>query len=337
MLFFKNRRIQKSGELEVMNILKFYLKLSVYGLILFCLSVFVNYVFSYLDKRDLDYIDKFFNVPEDIEICNFGASHSQFSFNYESIQNEKTCFNFALSSQLLLYDEKILNCYEEKLKPGGTVFFVVSYPVVFAEDLTKLETFLPSNYRYYRFLKKEEIIAYDIKTDIKQRCFRYFAVGGDIWKLFFDNVNRNDEFWQSTAEMNCDIEEDARKAYLRHLVIGRLDDEGNLVVHQDSVDALYRMIVLCQKKGMDTYLVTPPFLEEYMDQCLQSKDVNEKFYGVMEGIVEKTGVQYLDYSLDERFRKDHSLFLNSDHLNKAGAKKFTDIVLRDVGLLPEED
>ena len=36
-----------------------------------------------------------------------------------------------------------------------------------------------------------------------------------------------------------------------------------------------------------------------------------------------------DYSLDKRFANDHGLFMDGDHLNRNGARIFTDILLKD--------
>ena len=47
-------------------------------------------------------------------------------------------------------------------------------------------------------------------------------------------------------------------------------------------------------------------------------------------IQEDTGVEYYDYSCDERFADNYSMFMNSDHLNKYGAREFTKIVMEEV-------
>ena len=42
------------------------------------------------------------------------------------------------------------------------------------------------------------------------------------------------------------------------------------------------------------------------------------------------GVEYYDYSIDERFSKNYNEFIGVDHLNKTAAKKFTAIVMEEV-------
>jgi hypothetical protein len=45
---------------------------------------------------------------------------------------------------------------------------------------------------------------------------------------------------------------------------------------------------------------------------------------------EYPSVPYFDYSHDERFSRDLSLFFDSDHLNARGAKQFTPVVIADL-------
>ena len=78
-------------------------------------------------------------------------------------------------------------------------------------------------------------------------------------------------------------------------------------------------------------MVTTPYLKEYT-QPIMDKDpaFYEDFYGVIDRIKEETGVKYYDYAFDERFVKRYEWFLNSDHLNKAGAEEFTGVLMEEV-------
>lgn len=57
-------------------------------------------------------------------------------------------------------------------------------------------------------------------------------------------------------------------------------------------------------------------------------ELYDAFYEQIEKIVDKTGIEYYDYSFDERFSNNLDYFMDVDHLNKKGAKKFTKIVLQ---------
>jgi hypothetical protein len=73
-----------------------------------CCTLIINTI--YVNNAGYgDDIDKFKTVPYDITICNFGSSHGRYGFNYSDVSDEYNCFNFAMSSQSLSYDDRILN------------------------------------------------------------------------------------------------------------------------------------------------------------------------------------------------------------------------------------
>lgn len=91
------------------------------------------------------------------------------------------------------------------------------------------------------------------------------------------------------------------------------------------------MIEYAKNRGMIPVLITTPYLNEY-EKVIEELGPAffDDFYGVINKITSSTGVQYFDYLQDNRFSSDYSLFFNTDHLNKKGAGKFTDIVMNEV-------
>ena len=53
----------------------------------------INYGTMGKCRNDSAYI---VNVPEKIQICNFGNSHGYYGFNYDAYCDDFTCFNFSL-------------------------------------------------------------------------------------------------------------------------------------------------------------------------------------------------------------------------------------------------
>ena len=105
-----------------------------------------------------------------------------------------------------------------------------------------------------------------------------------------------------------DLEADAQGAYERHYV-----NNGNLIetkrLNEKEFNALIEFILLCQEKNVESILITTPVTLEYK---------------------EKIGVQYYDYSSDERFVHCYQYFMNADHLNCTGALMFTNILEREI-------
>ena len=74
-------------------------------------------------------------------------------------------------------------------------------------------------------------------------------------------------------------------------------------------------------------MITTPYTEEY--NALVSDEFLEEYHGVLKE-AEEYGAEYYDYSSDYRFSTHPELFMNSDHLNHDGAKKFMDILKKEV-------
>ena len=91
------------------------------------------------------------------------------------------------------------------------------------------------------------------------------------------------------------------------------------------------MIQLCRDKDIEPILVTTPYLAEYPNAAKENDpSFFNDFYGVIAEIQANTGVRYYDYSSDERFSSRYDLFINTDHLNREGARQFTNILMEEV-------
>ena len=293
------------------------------------ITAIVNCICIELDHSDLQYTEKYKNLPNNIQLCNLGSSHGLYGFNYEEV-DDKVCFNFALLSQSLSYDCRILECFRDNLAENSTVYIVVSYFSVFGKDETEGERFAPRNKKYYDFLPKEYIKNYSAKEKLYEVYFPSLTKGSDIFNVLLGkSVNKNDELWKREAS-DIDIYKDANEAYIRHFVTDKLDDQGNLIYNQEEIDALYSIIQICKEENARPVLVTTPFLSEYLDAISDNNpQVFDTFYTFIQEVVESTSVEYYDYSHDERFVHRYDWFMNSDHLNKEGARQFTRIILSD--------
>ena len=62
-----------------------------------------------------NFISKFYRMPNEIEVCNFGSSHGYYGFIYTDYDSYVTTFNFATESHTLSYDEKLMDYYNSHL------------------------------------------------------------------------------------------------------------------------------------------------------------------------------------------------------------------------------
>lgn len=301
-----------------------------YGGIIALLVWGINAWYLVMDKSDDNWTNKFKAVPEHIQICNFGSSHGLYSFNYEDVQEEFTCFNFALASQSLSYDLRILKQYQNRLEEGCLVFIPVSYFSFFGIDETQEADFLSKNKQYYDFLPPKYIKEYDLSTHVFERFLPSLNAYETLPAvLFMGRGSSNEEIWSRTAE-NMDVSADAALAYGRHLVEEKLDEQGERRINEEEIAALGQMISLCREAGAVPVLVTTPYLREYLEEVERNApEFYDVFYGIIDRITEETGIGYLNYAFDEEFMNRKDLFMNADHLNKEGARLFTNKLLSE--------
>lgn len=304
---------------------KFLITASAYFLTLALIVFALNQFYWKRLKPDFQ-AERFRHVPDNIQICNFGSSHGFYGFNYADAQ--ETTFNFALPAQMPSYDCRILKRYEGKLAEKATVYLVISYFSFLGMDETLIEGFDTKNATYYRFLPAQYVKAYDIKTML---FIKYWNLpkGEDWIHACFMKPQTMDDIWTQTTNAD-DAAKDAVRAYTAHLVTNKQDASGKRIINQEEIDALYEMISICREKGAEPVLVITPFLSEYLDMIEENApDFFGEFYGIFDKVAQDTGVRHYDYSSDERFSHDYSLFRDADHLNKTGARKFTNLLLQE--------
>lgn len=312
--------------------LKFFLKVIAFLLLVSIGLYFLNKGFWSNNPYDTN---KFDDVPYNIQICNIGASHSMYSFNYEDYEDDYTCFNFGLKLQRHSYDERIMEYYKDHFAEGCIVFIIVTYPMILGIDDYDSADFVSLNKRYYTFLPSDLIEAYDQKTaiEVKYAPAAYFGDAGEILRgvvsWLQDKSVYYNKYWDRTAD-EIDINADLDKKYKMHFVTDRRDENGNIIFSQEEISSIYEMIGLCKEIGAVPVLVTSPFLDDYLDMVEKKEpDFVEQFNNLMLEISGETDVQWCDFSHDSRF-KDYDLFLDIDHLNKEGARLFTDMLIEDV-------
>ena len=317
---------------------KFLIKLALYVVLLAAVTLAVNACYFSMSVKNIS------GVPNRIDICNFGASHGHYGFNYEDFKGKYVCSNFALDAQPLYYDYRILQCYKNRIKPGASAFIVVSYNSLFGKPESYGASFLSRNIRYYRLLPPDLIVNYNWSTNIFVNYLPASSVMGitDFIKgLLHKGEMRvsyekfNDE-GNSRTTTSSDALVNASSDYVSHIA-NAVDKNGQRMRRQDAIDSVYAMISLCREIGVRPILLTMPFAREYTD-TVRKNDPKffEDFYALIDEIRQKTGVEYYDYAFDERFWYKYSLFIDSHHLNRQGARIFTRILLREVlGITPD--
>lgn len=305
------------------------MKIGCFLLLLILILSLLNRWYLKRNVCDNEGIIKFVEIEPEIIISNTGNSHGLYGFNYEELKKEYNCFNFALTSQKLSYDYRLVLNYGDYLADDGIMFITVSFFSLYGEDEEEQEIFESTNRRYYKILPPQLIKEYNWKEDIKQHIFPVIN-DEEVLKTFVEGKETGEvyqKFWYSNAAETGDLEDNAQKAYERHYVTN-----GNIInnkrINEKECKALVDLILFCKSKNIQPILITTPYTYEYTEKIEQ--DFLDDFYMRIENIARRNNVEYYDYSCDERFARYPQFFVNADHLNYNGALEFTNIVKDEI-------
>lgn len=258
----------------------------------------------------------------EINIGNLGSSHGAYDFDYTDLQNIGfVCFNFANTSQSYDYDYAILKEYGQYMVDGSVLLIPVSY-FSFNNEVINDQEAQAMSVRYYHFLSPENIPDYDPYVDLITNRLPILSAGEEIVKLFPD---LNTVLTAHASNDGIDVEEFARRAQERY---SRHFDNKEDYFLPERIENLYDIINYCKENGIKPVLITTPFSQYYTDQV--SQEFLQEFHDTVTKIASDTGVNYYDYSHDERFAANLEYFSDSDHLNETGALYFTNILWQEV-------
>lgn len=306
-------------------------KVILYLAIMTLLVGFLNLAYIKMSKTVTKETDKFSAIPTKIQICDFGASHSAYGFNYEDIDEKYRCFNFGLSSQSLSYDDRLFQYYEDHIEKETVVFIAVSYGSLFGLPETKQEAFALKNKRYYKILSSDFIKEYDVWLDFFMHYIPVLiAEPANIASIL---AGKNSDLdvntrWQRDV-IGMDLTAAAKITANNHIIDNK-DVQGRRFRNQEEIDALYDLLERCKAKGAIPILITTPYLSEYTNEIKKDPTFYDEFYAIIDEVTSSTGVAYYDYAFDGRFVENYGWFQDPDHLNEEGARNFTNILMEEV-------
>lgn len=272
------------------------------------------------------------NQINEVEIANVGSSHGAYDFTYEDLTGEGySCFNFGNVSQTYAYDLALLKEYGEHLDDDCVLFIPVSYFSFNNETVNESEAQALS-VKYYHCLSPKNIPDYDLFTDIVTARFPILSAGEDLLKLLPGRLTVSaQEKNEDTPEMDsAAVEEFANRAAAR---FDRHFNNKDSYFLPEREAQLRELIAYCQEHGVTPVLITTPFSVYYNSPV--PEDFLDQFHSTVNQIASDTGVNYYDYSHDDRFMENLTLFSDSDHLNAEGADYFMEILEEEVPELKE--
>lgn len=267
------------------------------------------------------------NQIDHVMIANVGSSHGAYDFTYDGLSGEGyACFNFGHVSQTYAYDLALLKEYGEYLDDGCVLFIPVSYFSFNNETVNESEAEALS-VKYYHCLSPKNIPDYDLFTDIVTARFPILSAGEDILKILPDKLTVSaQEENAGTPEMDeAAVAEFASRAATR---FDRHFNNKETYFLPEREAQLREIIDYCKEHEVTPVLITTPFSVYYNNPV--PEEFLDRFYSTINLISSDTGVNYYDYSHDDRFTENLTLFSDSDHLNEAGAAYFMEILEEEI-------
>ena len=274
---------------------------------------------------------KFWNYNTfNTDVINLGSTSGYYAFDYEGLPIKGG--NFALRHNPLSGDQAILKNYFGYLNPKGShviiplcVFSSLAGSYDFMED--RVYTLIyPSSIPHFSYRRQQQIKA------IAASPIRRFP----LWSFYTElraQLRGTGHSTLTEEQMKADAERWI-KGWKHEFALSDFSQPLSLINQDGLKDAsfiLNDMISFCKERDIKPVLVLPPMYHTLASEF----DINARIVlidDLLKTLDDKT-VKFINYMDDSRFSHDITLFQDSFLLNKKGAKMFTKIVLRDLGLI----
>ena len=312
-------------------ILKCVLPLLFVGILLHLGGEAYKRTIAYQNLERKEQTEVFRDMPEQIDVAVFGASHGREDF--KTAPEGSVMFNFALSSQTPEYDLRLMREYQDRIRPGALVVITASplYPFYLQreEDFDKLQP------RYYRILPPWDMVdpdwGYALRLRISPLLTEDYTKIANAFLHPEELVPTTDERRGGLRLQPEDLPAEKERIHKNHIApdITSFPEESPAMA-----DAYREMLALCREKGWRAVLATPPYTSEYLE-CFE--EYSPEFFRVLDGFLDALSEEYgaarLDYSRDAAFSNRYELFKDIDHLNLEGAALFNGRFFEDVRAL----
>lgn len=258
----------------------------------------------------------------EVEILVTGPSHALSGVAPQFL--DRPAFNLANGSQSLHYDTQLVLKYSDSMPNLKLVIFTISYHALEYRLINSIERWRAGFYRQVYGIPGEDgkegfeltnysyIALYTPKEAFRQALGEF--LGGSVVKAAGTETT-------TITDTQSEVSEDfGRKRVQLHETQMRQVD----LLH--NVESLERACALLKQRGVSVVFITIPTHRTYYLQINGAS--YQKMQETIRQITERHQVPYFNYMHDERFTDDD--FINSDHLNERGARKFSQILNEDV-------
>jgi len=267
-------------------------------------------------------INKFENVPYNLELVNLGSSHTCYGINYD-FTPELKAWNLANDSQRYFWDYGVLKNYANHLEKNSIVLIPISYfGVIGRGDYSEYRK------RYYRILPKEDMDYWTFKEYIFYSKFPFLSAGVNRIHILRDIPNdKMSPYYDRFKHLDGEELYTYCKKKHERWTAWDIGEKG----YSENIKEISTVIDFCYTHNFRPVLITAPITDVLNNIYATDETFFPTFYRFSSDLQKKyPDLQYLDYSHNNDFSSNHELFADGDHLNNFGAEKFTKTLISDL-------
>ena len=235
-------------------------------------------------------------------------------------------YNLAISGQWLRYNQAILEKYIDKLPHLHNIIWGISYQSLWIDDSIDQDKISISNHKIYMDIDRGKDIFYNIELIATGSIsFRKWSKYYILHKKTMSCDSLGLDHSYDLSERNRTWREDIPRLIKGHTAI---KNEKTEKLFLQNIRHINEVAELCQKRGINLYIVIPPVYSEYykLTDTSQVKKIHTTLHKIA---AQWNNVRFYDYFNDDRFEEDD--FNNGNHLSSdKGAAKFTKILRKDI-------
>lgn len=286
----------------------------------------LNYVVPNPYKNQKNEVETIIENPTKYKSFAFGRSHAA-SLCYDYYN--KKGVNFALGGRDLASIDYLVRFLIPRCDSLKEVIVFISYTSLYFDNTAMSAGNLNDARKelYYTIPSVYPIDWWDINNFIFGKILTF--VQADHGQKILKDLQKGRNVTEDKKDFN---EVEMIKSGIDQTRRDVLDKQSALLYNKDIVrentNRLRDIINYCKECNIKIYLVQAPYYHTYIENVPDEivKEVNK----VVKGLSSSAHIPYYDFSKDDRFCNDISLFMNSDHLNFNGKKKFTEILNKTI-------
>lgn len=261
---------------------------------------------------------------KNIRLANTGNSHGMYAFDYEMVSSDLFPRNFAMESQSLVYDEKLIDYFAHHFAEEGAVLFVLVDLTALWYEETNDADFNAKNERYLPIIGARNM---RFKSTFETILYRHFyaLTCMDRWTgtMFAIDTTGEESNPQLTRYTREEIGQMRSRHHLSHI---QAEDGTVFPLNETNVQALHDLLFLCEAKNIRPILLTTPYHAAYT-RCIP-ETVRETMVRAVQSVADTHDVPWWDYFDAEPFNGTEAYFSDTDHLSKEGRAVFMEELSR---------